>query len=85
MACDGVSSRCARCCLQHGAVIAPSTYYDARAHTPSAQDRRDEQLREQIARVHRNNYGVYGARKVWLELNRKGHTGGPLHRRMVYG
>jgi transposase-like protein len=23
-------------------------------------------------RVHRDNYGVYGARKVWLELNREG-------------
>jgi putative transposase len=72
MACDGVSSRFPRCCLQHGAAIAPSTYYDARARTPRAQDRRDEQLKEQIAQVHRDNYGVYGARKVWLELNRQG-------------
>lgn len=45
MACEGVSSRCARCCLQHGVAIAPSTYYDARAGTSSAQDRRDEQLK----------------------------------------
>ncbi|PWV74942.1 putative transposase [Nocardia neocaledoniensis] len=26
----------------------------------------------EIARVHRENYGVYGARKVWLQLNREG-------------
>lgn len=52
--------------------IAPSTYYDARVRIASAQDGRDEQLKEQIAQVHRDNYGVYGARKVWLELNRQG-------------
>jgi putative transposase len=66
----GVESICT-VLSEHGAAIAPSTYYDARARTPSAQDRRDEQLKEQIARVHRDNYSVYGARKVWLELNRK--------------
>ena len=26
----------------------------------------------EIARVHAENYGVYGARKVWLALNREG-------------
>ena len=67
----GVESICT-VLSEHGAAIAPSTYYDARARTPRAQDRRDAQLKEQIAQVHRDNYGVYGARKVWLELNRKG-------------
>jgi putative transposase len=33
---------------------------------------RDEQLKEEINRVHQDNYGVYGARKVWLTLNREG-------------
>jgi putative transposase len=33
---------------------------------------RDETLKTQIARVHAANYGVYGARKVWLALNREG-------------
>jgi len=67
----GVESMCA-VLSEHGARIAPSTYYDARARIASARDRRDEQLKEQIAQVHRDNYGVYGARKVWLELNRQG-------------
>jgi putative transposase len=67
----GVESMCA-VLSEHGARIAASTYYDARAATPSVRDRRDEQLKEQIAQVHRDNYGVYGARKVWLELNRQG-------------
>ena len=57
---------------EHGATIAPSSYYDARARLASARDRRDEQLKEQIAQVYRDNYRVYGARKVWLELNRQG-------------
>ena len=29
-------------------------------------------LKAQITRVHAANYGVYGARKVWLALNREG-------------
>ena len=33
---------------------------------------RDEELKPKIARVHAANYGVYGARKVWLALNREG-------------
>ncbi len=38
---------------------------------------RDEQLRTEIARVHAANYGVYGARKVWLALNRERAIGAP--------
>jgi putative transposase len=33
---------------------------------------RDETLKPHIERVHAANYGVYGARKVWLALNREG-------------
>jgi putative transposase len=56
---------------EHGTPIAPSTFYDARGHT-SVRAERDEQLKTAIARVHQANYGVYGARKVWLALNREG-------------
>jgi putative transposase len=56
----------------HGCAIAPSTYYDAVRRPPSARARRDEQLKAAITRVHAENYGVYGARKVWLQLNREG-------------
>jgi putative transposase len=52
--------------------IAPSTYYDQLNHEPSRRQVRDEDLKAQIARVHTANYGVYGARKVWLALNREG-------------
>jgi putative transposase len=58
---------------EHGCPIAPSTYYDARTSTdgPSRRQLRDEELKVEIARVHERNYGVYGARKVWLALNRE--------------
>ncbi len=52
--------------------IAPSTYYSAKARGPSVRAGRDEQLKPMIARVHENNFGVYGARKIWAQLNREG-------------
>ena len=67
----GVEPIC-RVLTGHGVPIAPSTYYDAVRRGPSARARRDEQLKAAIARVHAENYGVYGARKVWLALNRRG-------------
>jgi putative transposase len=59
---------------EHGLPIAPSTYYEHRTKAPSARDRRDALLVNEIRRVHTANYGVYGARKVWLQLNREGTT-----------
>ena len=53
-------------------LIAPSTYYDHINRQPSRRQVRDETLKAQITRVHAANYGVYGARKVWLALNREG-------------
>jgi transposase InsO family protein len=41
---------------------------------PSCREVRDQDLKSQIAGVHAANYGVYGARKVWLALNREGTT-----------
>ncbi|MGO9033502.1 IS3 family transposase [Mycobacterium sp.] len=55
-----------------GVPIAPSTYYDQRDRAPSRRQARDEVLKGEIKRVHADNYGVYGARKVWLALNREG-------------
>ena len=67
----GVEPIC-RVLSEHGCTIAPSTYYDAVSRGLSARAMRDEQLKPLIARVHGENYGVYGARKVWLALNREG-------------
>jgi putative transposase len=54
--------------------IAPSTFYDQIKREPSRRQMRDDELKEHIRRVHAGNYGVYGARKVWLALNREGIT-----------
>jgi len=67
----GVEPIC-RVLTEHGCPIAPSTYYDTKGRPPSARARRDERLEAAISRVHQDNYGVYGARKVWLALNRQG-------------
>jgi putative transposase len=67
----GVAPIC-RVLTEHGLKIAPSTYYDAKARRPSKRDLRDEDLKVHMARVHAENYGVYGPRKVWLQLNREG-------------
>ena len=52
--------------------IAPSTYYAAKKRPPSARAVRDEDLKIEIQRVHKENLGVYGARKVWRQMNREG-------------
>src|SRR5438445_13108921 len=52
--------------------VAPSTYYAAKRRPPCRRRLRDEELRAHIARVVEANYGVYGVRKVWRQLNREG-------------
>jgi putative transposase len=52
--------------------IAPSTYYAAGGRPACARRVQDERLKPEVARVHAENYGVYGARKVWRQLNREG-------------
>ena len=59
--------------------IAPSTYYSQvrrREHPQTAPPRvrRDRQLMPEIQRVFDENFGVYGARKVWRQLLREGHS-----------
>ena len=56
--------------------VAPSSYYAAISRLPSERERRDEELKPQIARVHEENYGVYGVRKLWRQLCREGHSVG---------
>lgn len=67
----GVESICTQL-TELGVPIAPSTYYDHINREPSRRELRDGELKEHISRVHAANYGVYGARKVWLTLNREG-------------
>jgi putative transposase len=57
--------------------IAPSTYYEhaARKANPNrrpARERRDAELSQEIRRVFAANFGVYGVRKVWRQMQREG-------------
>jgi putative transposase len=54
--------------------LAPSSYYavKARQRDPSKRAVRDQVLLGEIRRVYEANYGVYGARKVWWQLQRDG-------------
>ena len=57
--------------------IAPSVYYEhkRREREPerrSARCKRDAVLRVRIRRVWETNFGVYGVRKVWRQLQREG-------------
>ena len=52
--------------------VAPSTYYAASSRPPSARQLRDAQLKVEIQRVYKDNFEVYGARKVWRQLHREG-------------
>src|SRR5215218_7891335 len=52
--------------------IAPSTYHAVKRRPLSARARRDQELKAEIIRVHRDNFGVYGARKLWRQLHREG-------------
>jgi putative transposase len=56
--------------------VAPSTYYAALSRQRSVRRQRDEELKVEIARVHRDNFGVYGVEKVWRQLNREGIQAG---------
>ena len=57
--------------------IAPPTYYENKAREADperlpARAKRDALLLPEILRVWKDNFEVYGARKVWLQMNREG-------------
>ena len=67
----GVEPIC-RVLTEHGCKIAPNTYWVAKKRPPSARSVRDEELKVEILRVWGDNLEVYGADKVWTQLNREG-------------
>ena len=56
--------------------VAPSTYYAAKTRPPSARHGSDATLADVMARIHRENFGVYGVRKMWKALHRAGIEAG---------
>ena len=51
--------------------VAPSTYYAAFSRPPSTRRLRDAELKVEISRVHKDNFDVYGAEKVWKQMRRE--------------
>ena len=66
----GVEPIC-RVLTEHGCKIAPNTYWVARKRPPSARAVRDAELVIEIRRVYEENLFVYGADKIWTQLNRE--------------
>ena len=59
--------------------IAPSTYWERMAQRrdpsrQSARKRRDHVLKPEVLRVFSENFGVYGIRKVWRQMQREGYS-----------
>jgi putative transposase len=59
-----------------GIPIAPSTYYASKSRPRSARSITDAATTRQIERIHAENYGVYGIRKVCAQLRREGGIDG---------
>ena len=57
---------------EHGVKIAPSTYHELVDRPATASEYREALLANQIRDVHAANYSVFGARKMWIVLNRMG-------------
>ena len=59
--------------------FAPSTYWSAKRRPRCVRAVRDDHLKTEITRVHKENFSVYGAPKIWaVEPGR--NPGCPLHR-----
>ena len=57
---------------EHGCKIAPNTYWMAKKRPPSTRALRDAELIVEIQRVYDENLFVYGAAKIWAQLNNEG-------------
>jgi len=56
---------------EHGCKIAPNTFWVAKKRPPSTRAVRDAELMPEVVRVFEDNLFVYGADKVWAQLNRE--------------
>ncbi len=55
-----------RCCRAVG--VSPASFYDWHRRGPSARQRADGRLLQEIRRIHRDSGGAYGAPRVHAEL-----------------
>ncbi len=56
--------------------IAPSTYHAGKTRKPSKRELADAATLVEIERIHKENYGVYGIRKMHAQLAREGGVDG---------
>ncbi|MGD1110209.1 MAG: IS3 family transposase [Mycobacterium sp.] len=56
-----------------GVSVAPSSYYAAKTRVPSARAQRDAAMGPVLTQLWKDNYCVYGARKLWKTARRAGH------------
>ena len=57
---------------EHGLPIAPSTYYERRHRPVTDAELEDAYLANALVTLHAENWGVYGARKLWQAAHRAG-------------
>ncbi len=62
--------------ILHALEVAPSTYYCAKARRPSRRALSDAALKPRILKLWKDNYEVYGVRKLTKALRREGVTVG---------
>lgn len=62
--------------ILHALEVAPSTYYATKARPPSKRALSDAALKPRILKLWKDNYEVYGVRKVTKALRREGVTVG---------
>jgi putative transposase len=67
----GVEPICAVLC-EHGIQIAPSTYYARRQQPVTAAELAEAYLVNALVTLHQDNWGAYGARKLWHAARRAG-------------
>ena len=58
--------------LCRAAGVSRSSFYAWRSRTPSARQRSDAELRDEIREIHEASRGTYGAPRVWGQLRRAG-------------
>ncbi|GAA1491643.1 transposase InsO family protein [Brachybacterium sacelli] len=68
----GVELICRTLAATEGGFITSRGYRAAKTRPASDRDLRDRVLIEEIRRIHAENYGVYGARKIWHAMRREG-------------
>jgi putative transposase len=54
--------------------VAPQTYYAAKSRPPSARTCRHHEMKPKIMSAWEQNYRVYGAHKLWKQLQRQGEA-----------